>query len=128
LHEELPHDHDEPQEAATAVEVFARKRGVARDLTHIFIGAARSFAIPARYIAGYLCADSTIEQHGGHAWAESFVPGLGWVGFDVVNCVCPTEAYVRVAVGLDALGAVPVRGTRYGTGDEKLAVAIKVDQ
>ena len=44
------------------------------------------------------------------------------------NCVCPTEAYVRVAIGLDALGAVPVRGTRYGTGEEKLAVAIKVDQ
>ena len=55
-------------------------------------------------------------------------PDLGWVGFDAVNCVCPTEAYVRVAVGLDALGAVPVRGTRYGAGDEKLAVAIKVDQ
>jgi transglutaminase-like putative cysteine protease len=128
LHEELPHDHDEPQEAATAVEVFARKRGVPRDLAHIFIGAARSFAIPSRYIAGYLCPDDAVEQHGGHAWAEAFVPGLGWVGFDAVNCVCPTEAYVRVAVGLDALGAVPVRGTRYGTGDEKLAVAIKVDQ
>ena len=50
LHEELPHDHDAPQEAATAVEVFARKRGIARDLTHIFIGAAHSFAIPARYM------------------------------------------------------------------------------
>ena len=128
LHEELPNDNDEPQEAATAVEVFARKRGVARDLTHIFIGAAHSFAIPARYIAGYLCADNAAEQHSGHAWAEAFVPNLGWVGFDAVNCVCPTEAYVRVAVGLDALGAMPIRGTRYGPGDEKLAVAIKVDQ
>jgi transglutaminase-like putative cysteine protease len=128
LHEELPHDGDGPQEAATAVEVFAHKRGIARDLTHIFIGAAHSLAIPARYITGYFCAEDAIEQHSGHAWAEAFVPGLGWVGFDAVNCVCPTEAYVRVAVGLDALGAVPVRGTRYGAGDEKLAVAIKVDQ
>lgn len=128
LHDELPHDSDGPQEPATAVEVFARKRGIARDLTHIFIGAAHSLAIPARYISGYFCAEDAIEQHAGHAWAEAFVPGLGWVGFDPVNCVCPTEAYVRVAVGLDALGAVPVRGTRYGAGDEKLAVAIKVDQ
>jgi transglutaminase-like putative cysteine protease len=128
LHEELPHDNDGPQEAATAVEVFARKRGIARDLTHIFIGAAHSLTIPARYIAGYFCANGGAEQHSGHAWAEAFVPKLGWVGFDAVNCVCPTDAYVRVAVGLDALGAVPVRGTRYGTGAEKLAVAIKVDQ
>jgi len=128
LHDALPGAGDEPQEAATAAEVFARKRGIARDLTHIFIGAAHSLHIPARYIAGYFCADSTAEQHSGHAWAEAFVPDLGWVGFDAANCVCPTDAYVRVAVGLDALGAVPVRGTRYGIGGETLAVAIKVDQ
>jgi transglutaminase-like putative cysteine protease len=129
LHDEML-DETEPlqTEAATAREVFARKRGIARDLTHIFIGAAHSLAIPARYIAGYFCAEGAIEQRSGHAWAEAFVPGLGWVGFDAVNCVCPTEAYVRVAVGLDALGAIPVRGTRYGIGDEKLAVAIRVDQ
>jgi len=128
LHDELPGAGDEPQEAATAAEVFARKRGIARDLTHIFIGAAHSLHIPARYIAGYFCADSAAEQHSGHAWAEAFVPDLGWVGFDAANCVCPTDAYVRVAVGLDALGAVPVRGTRYGIGGETLAVAINVDQ
>jgi transglutaminase-like putative cysteine protease len=128
LHEQMPHDSDAPQEAATAVEVFARKRGIARDLAHIFIGAAHSQAIPARYVAGYFAPSGAAEQHVGHAWAEAFVTGLGWVGFDAVNCACPTEAYVRVAVGLDALGAAPVRGTRYGTGEEKLAVAIKVDQ
>jgi hypothetical protein len=46
----------------------------------------------------------------------------------VANCVCPTDAYVRIAIGLDALGAAPIRGTRYGTGEETLAVAIKIDQ
>jgi transglutaminase-like putative cysteine protease len=56
------------------------------------------------------------------------VPDLGWVGFDAVNGVCPNDAYVRVAIGLDALGAAPVRGNRYGAGEETLAVAIKVDQ
>jgi transglutaminase-like putative cysteine protease len=129
LHEDMNDDGDTLQtEAATAAEVFARKRGVARDMTHVFIGAAHSLAIPARYIAGYFCPGGAVEQHTGHAWAEAFVPGLGWVGFDPVNCACPTEAYVRVAVGLDALGAIPVRGTRYGAGAETLAVAIKVDQ
>ena len=59
---------------------------------------------------------------------KPYVPRLGWVGFDTANCVCPTDAYVRVAIGLDALGAAPVRGTRYGIGEESSAVAIKVDQ
>jgi transglutaminase-like putative cysteine protease len=129
LHEGIGGESDPLQtEAATAAEIFARKRGIARDLTHIFIGAAHSLGIPARYIAGYFCADGAVEQHSGHAWAEAFVPKLGWVAFDAANCICPTDAYVRVAVGLDALGAIPVRGMRYGTGGETLAVAIKVDQ
>ena len=129
LHDEvLGESEPSPSEAATAAEMFARKRGVARDLTHIFIGAAHSLGIPARYVSGYFCVSGGAEQRVGHAWAEAFVPDLGWVGFDPANCVCPTDAYVRVAVGLDALGAIPVRGTRYGVGAETLAVAIKVDQ
>jgi transglutaminase-like putative cysteine protease len=75
-----------------------------------------------------LCGAGAEQESGGHAWAEAHVPGLGWVGFDVANCVCPTDAYVRIAIGLDALGAAPVRGTRYGAGEETLAIAIKVDQ
>jgi transglutaminase-like putative cysteine protease len=128
LHQEM-RDEDEPSQtpAATAAEVFLHKRGVARDLTHLFIGAARSLAIPARYVSGYVCVDG-LEQRSGHAWAEAYVPGVGWIGFDPVKGACPTEAYIRVAVGLDALGAMPVRGTHYGSGSEKLAVAIEVEQ
>ena len=111
-------------------EAFARKRGIAQDLSHIFIGAARSLGIPARYVAGYLLRRRRrLEQQAGHAWAEAYVPRLGWVGFDPANGVCPTDAYVRVAVGLDALGAAPVRGTRYGERRrERSRCAIKVDQ
>jgi len=128
LHKEMG-DEGEPSQtpAATAAEVFQRKRGVARDLTHIFIGAARSLAIPARYVSGYVCLDG-LGQRSGHAWAEAYVPNLGWTGFDLVKGACPTEAYIRVAVGLDALGAIPVRGTHYGGSTEKLAVAIDVQQ
>lgn len=131
LHDAMTPAADAAPATPTAADAFAQKRGVARDVTHIFIGAARSLGIPARYVAGYLSGAGTadtITEDAGHAWAEAFVRGFGWIGFDAVNCVCPTDAYVRVAIGLDALGAAPVRGTRYGAGDETLAVAIKVDQ
>jgi transglutaminase-like putative cysteine protease len=36
-----------------AAEAFARKRGAAKDLAHIFIGAAHTLGIPARYVGGY---------------------------------------------------------------------------
>ncbi|MGY3290740.1 transglutaminase-like putative cysteine protease [Bradyrhizobium sp. LM3.6] len=69
-----------------------------------------------------------MHQDAGHAWAEAYVDGLGWVGFDPANSICATDAHVRVAIGLDYLGAAPVRGTRYGGGPETLAVAVKVEQ
>ena len=42
--------------------------------------------------------------------------------------ICATDAHIRVAVGLDYLGAAPVRGTRYGGGAEQLSVTVVVDQ
>lgn len=110
---------------ATAAEAFALGRGVCQDLTHIFIAAARKLGYPARYVSGHLAHADGRELEASHAWAEAKVPGLGWVGFDPTNNICPTDAYLRVAVGLEYLGAAPVRGSRYGGGAEVLDVRLK---
>ena len=129
LHDDMVYDTDPTQVATTAAQAFALKRGVCQDLTHIFIAAARSLAIPARYVGGYFHRDDGVDEQGaGHAWAEAFVPKLGWVAFDPANGLCATDAHVRVAVGLDYLGAAPLRGTRYGGGGEVMSVKVRVDQ
>jgi transglutaminase-like putative cysteine protease len=112
----------------SAAEALRTGHGVCQDLTHVFIAAARHLEIPARYVSGYFMRnDGVVEQDAGHAWAEAKVPGLGWIGFDPANCICPTDAHVRVAVGLDYLGAAPVRGSRRGGGGEALDVRLRVD-
>jgi transglutaminase-like putative cysteine protease len=122
-------DTDPTQVATTAAEAFALQRGVCQDLTHIFIAAARQIGIPARYVGGHFYrGDGVTAQDAGHAWAEAYVEKLGWVGFDPANGISTTDAHVRVAVGLDYLGAAPVRGTRYGGGGESLKVAVQVAQ
>jgi len=129
LHRDMVFDPDPTHVATTAAESFALGRGVCQDLTHIFIAAARVLQIPARYIGGYFRRnDGVEEQDSGHAWAEALVPDLGWVAFDAANGISATDAHVRVAVGLDYLGAAPVRGTRYGGGAETLTVAVRVAQ
>ena len=111
-----------------AAEAFALRRGVCQDITHIFIAAARSLGIPARYLSGYFVrADGVVDQEAGHAWAEARVPDLGWVGFDVMNGICTGEPHVRVAIGLDYLGAAPVRGSRTGGGSEHMTVALRIE-
>jgi transglutaminase-like putative cysteine protease len=84
------------------------ERPAPRDYAHLFIGAARALDIPARYVFGYL-APGDGQAGGVHAWAEAFDDRLGWIGFDPWNQLCPTERYVRLAVGLDAESALPVR-------------------
>src|SRR5258707_1011604 len=129
IHEEIVFDGAPTHATTTAAESFALKRGVCQDLTHIFIAAARELGFPARYIGGYfLRNDGVTQQQAGHAWAEAFIPAFGWVAFDAANGICATDAHIRVAVGLDYLGAAAVRGTRYGGGVRTPAVSLGGDQ
>ncbi len=129
LHRDMDCDPKSTHVATPAAEAFARKRGVCQDFAHVFIAVARSLAVPARYVGGYFHReDGANEQEAGHAWAEAFVPSLGWVAFDPANGICATDAHVRVAIGLDYLGAAPLRGTRYGGAGEVLSVKVRVDQ
>ncbi|HXW25786.1 MAG TPA: transglutaminase family protein, partial [Xanthobacteraceae bacterium] len=129
LHREIAFDPDPTHTATTASEAFALRRGVCQDLSHVFISATRSLGVPARYVGGYFHrADGVVRQEAGHAWAEAFVPDIGWVGFDPANGISPTDQHVRVAIGLDYLGAAPVRGARRGGGGEALTVTVHVDQ
>jgi len=128
LHDGVAYDPDPAQSAAGAGQAFAGKSGTATDLSHIFIGAAHSLGIPARFVSGYFRKEEDCVEQSPHAWAEAHVADLGWVGFDPANGFCPTDAHVRVAVGLDALSAAPTRGARYGVGGETLKIAIEVSQ
>jgi transglutaminase-like putative cysteine protease len=115
--------------STSASDAFKAKRGLGQDYAHIFLACARSVGVPARYVSGHLYrANGKSAPQAGHAWAEAFVDKLGWVGFDPVNGICATDAHARIAIGLDYLGAAPVRSTYYGGGGETLSVAVKVDQ
>ena len=114
----------------TAAEALKRGAGVAQDNAHVFIAACRRLGVPARYVSGYLRNDDP-ELHVGrtsHSWAEAWVPGLDWVGFDPANGISPRGDSLRVAVGLDYRDAAPVSGRRVGFGDAKMTVeaAIRV--
>jgi transglutaminase-like putative cysteine protease len=129
INEHMIFDEDPTHSGTSAAEAFVLKRGVCQDYAHIFIACARVAGVPARFVSGhFLRADGAVHQEAGHAWAEAFVPALGWVGFDPANGICTTDAHARVAIGLDYLGAAPVRGTRYGGGLETLDVKVRVEQ
>ncbi len=122
----VAYDTNATHALTTAIDAFKTKRGVCQDHAHIFIGAARTLGIPARYVTGYLLMEDDITAVAHHAWAEAFVEEIGWVGFDAANNVSPTEYYVRLAIGYDAAGAAPIKGTMRGAEGEAMTVEVVV--
>lgn len=114
--------------ATTASDALLLGRGVCQDHAHVLITCARHLGLPARYVSGYLLIDDRVDQDAGHAWAEVHLSGLGWVGFDVSNGICPDDRYVRVATGLDYQDAAPVTGRVIGATDESMVVKLRVEQ
>lgn len=129
VHDRLVYQPGVTDTLTTAAEALRHGSGVCQDQAHVFIAAARAFGVPARYVGGYLWTgadDAAFDA--GHAWAEAFVAGLGWVGFDCANGICPDERYIRVGIGLDYWGAAPVRGSRRGSAEEELEVRVQVQR
>jgi transglutaminase-like putative cysteine protease len=125
VHEQIdrqPSGSDTPRRKAA--DVFATHTGDATDVAHVMVSAARELGFPARFVSGYLAGQPAAP----HAWAEIHIDGPGWIGFDATANVCPVEAHVRVAVGLDIADVAPVRLSRQGGGAETMDVRLEVRQ
>lgn len=118
--------------STTAFDVYVNRRGVCQDFTNLFICLARLLGVPARYVCGYVFTgpkgDGPRAPEASHAWAQVYLPDIGWIGFDPTNgCITRTE-HVRVAVGRNYRDATPTAGTIYvGGGPEVLDVEVRVD-
>jgi transglutaminase-like putative cysteine protease len=111
----------------TAAEAVAQGEGVCQDHAHALISMARCLAMPARYVSGYLHSSADGEAHeAAHAWAEIWLPSLGWVGFDPANRCCPDDRYIRLGSGMDAQDAAPIRGISRGGGKENMSVTVAI--
>lgn len=128
VHERVDYVVGATHSHTSAAEALSDGRGVCQDHAHIFISAARVMGLPARYVNGYFLTYGDVPAEAHHAWAEVWIEGLGWVGFDPANRLCPTDHYVRLSWGLDSASAAPIRGTRRGGSEEVLDVSVEVQQ
>jgi transglutaminase-like putative cysteine protease len=119
--------------ATTPFEFFTQRRGVCQDFTNLFVCLARLLGVPARYVCGYLHTGAgsvnRAQAEASHAWAQVFLPEIGWRGFDPTNGVLTQTDHVRVSVGRSASDATPTSGTIYqGGGGETLEVEVRVER
>ena len=124
------------QGVQTPAETIAAASGTCRDFAFLFMEAARQLGFAARFVTGYLydpVADGAGEGDralagGGatHAWAETFVPGAGWIECDPTNSIVAGRNLIRVATTRTPAQAQPVRGTFKGDGAACLGMDVTV--
>ena len=71
--------------------------GSCRDLAMLMVTCCRVVGLPARFVSGYQLLDPAPEQYDLHAWAEVYLPGAGWRGFDPSAGSEVNERYVVLA-------------------------------
>ena len=103
--------------------------GCCRDFALLFMEAARCMGLAARYVSGYLCSadqdEPEVAANATHAWAEIYLPGAGWKGFDPTCGILAAGHHVRVAATRNPEQATPIRGSYLG--DATLFQSMQVD-
>jgi transglutaminase-like putative cysteine protease len=115
-------------EVHAALGDFAEQRaGVCQDFAHLLVALVRSWGFAARYVMGYVEGGTVQGEAATHAWAEVWIPGAGWRGFDATSGLVANDCYVPVAVGRDSRDAAPVRGTFKGDeGSASPQVSVRI--
>ena len=109
----------------TAAETLARGAGSCRDFASLFMLAARCLGLAARFVSGYLNAPHT-GSGATHAWAEGYLPGAGWKGFDPTLAEMVGSKHIAVAGARRPDVVSPVAGTFFGQPGASLFVDVDV--
>ena len=113
--------------STTMTEIISKKQGVCQDFTHLFCTLARKNGVPARYVSGYLHqGNGYFGDSQMHAWAETYIPNIGWMGFDPTNNLMVNENHIKVAHGKDYNDCSPLRGIIQSVGKNETSHSVMV--
>jgi transglutaminase-like putative cysteine protease len=119
---------DDGRHAQSGAETLALGRGACRDVAVLFMEAARAMGFAARFVSGYRRGDLTRPDRHLHAWAEIFIPGGGWRGWDPVEGHAVAARHVALAASAHQIHTMPVTGAYFGAGvGSTLAYTIRIE-
>ena len=108
-------------------ETLIKNSGSCRDFATLFIEACRSWGLAARFVSGYMLCEATEAGNATtHAWAEVYLPGAGWKGFDPTSGIMAGSQHVAVAVSRHPEAATPISGSFIGAPDVFCGIEVDV--
>jgi transglutaminase-like putative cysteine protease len=108
---------------------LAHNSGSCRDFAALFMEACRYLGLASRFVSGYLFTfDTDLGNASTHAWAEVYLPGAGWKGFDPTSGEVTGNRHIAVAVARHPEAVPPVAGSYLGPPGQRplLSVSVRV--
>jgi transglutaminase-like putative cysteine protease len=127
IYQTLKYQIREEPGVQTAEQTLAYGTGSCRDFAVLLVEAMKSLGIASRFVSGYLHAKPSTANFGAtHAWAEVYLPGAGWKGFDpTIGKIVGTD-HIAVAVARLPETVSPISGTFLGAQGARLDVGVWV--
>lgn len=127
IRDDLDYEVREEEGVRRPAETLRLGRGSCRDLATLFLESCRRLGIAARFVSGYQHGPAT-EAGGGatHAWAEVYLPGAGWKGFDPTHASVVGPDHIPVAVNRQPEAVPPVAGSFTGPKGETSVLTVDV--
>jgi len=127
IHQSLTYNIREEPGVQSVKQTLGLGSGSCRDFALLFMEAAKCLGLASRFVSGYLYAPLMSSQIGStHAWAEVYLPGGGWKGFDPTIGDIAGADHIPVAVGRLADSVAPISGSFSGIADSTLDVGVWV--
>ncbi len=127
IYEAFQYTRREDPGVQSPAETIARGGGSCRDYAVLMMEAARHWGFAAQFVTGYVQMGE--GQHGAtHAWAEIYIPGAGWQGYDPTNNKLSGDEHITVAVAPHHATASPLSGSWKGPANafDRMEVSVQV--
>lgn len=136
IHRSVAYERRDEEGTQTANETLQRRRGSCRDMAELFVATSRQLGLAARFVSGYLYEPPSPDGAGTfnvaagsmHAWAEVYLPGAGWRGFDPTNGLITDHHFLPAAVATRPDWVSPMQGQYFHVGSvqSQMRVALSI--
>jgi transglutaminase-like putative cysteine protease len=117
----------EEEGVQSPAQTLRERRGSCRDYAALFIEACRDLGLASRFVSGYSHGPATESGSAStHAWAEVYLPGPGWKGFDPTSGTLTGSHHIPVAVARHPEAVPPVAGSFVGPSGSLPALIVNV--
>jgi transglutaminase-like putative cysteine protease len=124
---QITYNRREERGVQSPLETLTKRTGSCRDKATLLMEACRTLGIAARFASGYLdCPASLAGRASTHAWAEVYLAGRGWTGFDSTLGEQASRKHIPMGLSNHPRGVMPISGRFYGTSADYIGMKVAV--